>query len=241
MCIDGYVRVGGGYNRCECQRERIVRRIFELSRTPKEFYNFRDALGNQKVKTSLNQFTSYLDLIDNLTLDPEKVNELMKRNTTIVLKGNTGSGKTLMATTIALEIMKQFNLYAPNIETHRFFFLNAREIGNWMFDNEEKARIMNYVRKCNVLIIDDLGSEPDKNEYIYKALDELLRNFNGIKLITTNLNEELKDFYMKRNQRLTDVLVNTYEREHKKDNTLFYYVNKKDSRRRKSVADLDLI
>lgn len=241
LCLNGLIRMEEGYVRCECQREKILKKIFKLSETPKEFYKFKDELDDQVVKTPLKKKAGYLEVINNITSSEDKIEALIENDTSIILKGNSGSGKTQMAITLALEIAQKFNLYEKNITERRFFFLNAREIGNWAFDNQKRQRVLSYIKKCKVLIIDDLGAEYYTNPAILKMLDTVLRGFNGIKIITTNLNEDVNSFYKKYDSRLADVLAPANEYDHAKYNCLFYYVVTKETRRKKVMKNLDLI
>lgn len=234
-CSSGWVKVGNGYNRCECIRDRIVENKFNESTTPESFYKFKEDLEDQKSFTILKKEIGYIDIINELTSNEAK-EELFKKNMTIVLKGNAGSGKTQLATTLALELVRRFNLYEKELKTKDFYFLRMASFKDLVFKDEDKKEIIKKVRNSDVLIIDDLGTENYNNTWTMERLSEVLREFDGVKIITTNMTKtDIHSFYKDKDARLSDVLVNSTEDKHAENNCLFYLIGKKESRRVQKV------
>lgn len=116
----------------------------------------------------------------------------------ILLTGQSGVGKTTLAYAIANELLSK-NLSVC--------FVTAFEFNNLMLryhtsDVAKRSQYMDFLLDCDMLIIDDLGTEPVlksvTKEYLYNVVDT--RIVNGKKtMITSNLNlEELMARYGER-------------------------------------------
>lgn len=106
----------------------------------------------------------------------------------LLLSGPTGVGKTYLVESICN------NLISKNfvINYYTAFALNDLFLKYRSSFSENRAGILDGVLQCDVLIIDDLGSEPNmKNneEYFYSVFNERLAN-NKNTIITTNLGLE---------------------------------------------------
>lgn len=116
-----------------------------------------------------------------------KFNESKKQN--IIICGKTGVGKTYLTECMLNEAVNQniFSIYQTA------FNLNQTFLEYHLAKLEQKNKILNPILTCDLLIIDDLGSENKMNnvtiEYLYLVLDTRLRN-NLKTVITTNLNPD---------------------------------------------------
>lgn len=117
----------------------------------------------------------------------------------ILIYGNTGVGKTFLTNCIAKELLDSAHhvVYMTShglfeaFETHRF---NHE-------DSAEEASLYDYIFRCDLLIIDDLGTELSNsftNSMLYTCLNERqLRQKSTV--ISTNLSlEQLRDRYSER-------------------------------------------
>ena len=137
------------------------------------------------------------DLFDH----PEEIKKLYKKlqnwcntlqtteYTNILLVGAPGVGKTYLVESICN------NLISKNVVINYYtaFALNDLFLKYRTSFNENRAGLLDGVLQCDVLIIDDLGSEPNmKNneEYFYSVFNERLAN-NKNTIISTNLSLEL--------------------------------------------------
>lgn len=236
---EGAIKYNNGYIRCECQREKMTKILYKKSETPERYYKRLNELKNQTVTTGKGSQLKYIELMEDLLKTPAKREALFEQEITMVLKGTAGSGKTQFGVTLMIELLNYFDLYAKELETNKAFFLDARNIGNFMFNNPERERINKLVKEANILVIDDLGAE-QKNQYIFNALDEILRNFKGFKIITTNLPNP-KEYYEKENKRLSSVLINGTEKDHGSKNVLYYTMKMPQGidRRQKKIDNLN--
>jgi DNA replication protein DnaC len=172
---------------CECYKKIYSILFIEYFNIDiNSFYNFNQAKIFDFNKKYFCEFQKYCDNFPNNKIK------------TLTFLGNTGTGKTFLAQCIASELINRnynviyissFNLINILKEYHYSFSLNTKELLNVLID-------------CDMLIIDDLGSEPlEKNvtiEYILNILNE--RQFsNKHTLYTTNLNNaEIIDRYNER-------------------------------------------
>lgn len=104
----------------------------------------------------------------------------------LVLCGKTGVGKTYLTECIVNALSKK---YVPTLFVTAFGLNNTFLKYHTCFDNT-KTSILEPLLNCNVLVIDDLGTEPVlKNvtiEYLYLLINERLTH-NLTTIVTTNL------------------------------------------------------
>ena len=170
------------------------------------------------------------ELFDN----PEEIKKLYKRlqnwcNTlqtteykNILLVGAPGVGKTYLVESICN------NLISKNVVINYYtaFALNDLFLKYRTSFNENRAGLLDGVLQCDVLIIDDLGSEPNmKNneEYFYSVFNERLAN-NKNTIIATNLS--LEQLFKRYGER-------TFSRLTNKSNSLFLQIENSDLRFKK--------
>ena len=141
----------------------------------------------------------------------------------IVIAGSVGTGKSYLAGCIANELLaKDFNV----------IFISACELNSILLKYhtapiDEKGIYLDLLTDCDLLIIDDLGSEPIyKNvteEYLLMIVSERM-NKNNPFIITTNLEQEqLLDRYGDR----------TLSRLNDKRHGVFIQIKGEDLRRKK--------
>lgn len=122
----------------------------------------------------------------------------------IFLFGKAGTGKTYLAESIMNTLMKQ---------EKAVLFLNINELKNLAYksfnkDNEANKKvnqIINFAKRCDVLILDDLATESsnsstsfhEANDYIQSMLYEIANErINKSNIITSNFSrDELKNIY----------------------------------------------
>ena len=171
-------------------------------------------------KTTLNNFNSF---DENITSNEEHRKMLIRLKLKfqtiakdyennhpnfIVLSGKTGVGKTFLSECLASEIIDKGNIVS---------FISAFGMNNMFasyhttFDNT-KATFLNTLLDPDVLIVDDLGTEPVlrniTKEYLYLILAERSR-LNRMTVITTNL--EPKELMSRYNERIFSRLFNKRE------------------------------
>ncbi|MBQ9792165.1 MAG: ATP-binding protein [Clostridia bacterium] len=137
----------------------------------------------------------------------------------LLLSGPTGVGKTYLVESICN------NLISKNVIINYYtaFALNDLFLKYRTSFNENRAGLLDGVLQCDVLIIDDLGSEPNmKNneEYFYSVFNERLTN-NKSTVITTNL--DLEQLFKRYGER-------TFSRLCNKANSVLIKINNADLR-----------
>lgn len=137
----------------------------------------------------------------------------------LLLSGPTGVGKTYLVESICN------NLISKNVVINYYtaFALNDLFLKYRTSFNENKAGLLDGVLQCDVLIIDDLGSEPNmKNneEYFYSVFNERLAN-NKSTIIATNL--DLEQLFKRYGER-------TFSRLCNKANSILIKINNTDLR-----------
>ena len=104
----------------------------------------------------------------------------------IVFMGNTGVGKTFLAKSIAKTAMSKGN----TVIFITSFNLNNEFLKSHLSSELDKIKLLNNYINCDLLVIDDLGSEPKlKNvtsEYLLILINERIARKKAT-IITTNL------------------------------------------------------
>lgn len=121
-----------------------------------------------------------------------------RKKISLILQGNTGTGKTFLLQCLASELINQ---------NKHVVYTTAFEINNDLLKyhttfNEEKMKYIDKYLQCDALVIDDLGTEPIyKNvtiEYLYLILNQRMIE-RKMTLISTNLGlEDIRDRYGER-------------------------------------------
>jgi len=124
--------------------------------------------------------------LDNYNGNEKLVNELKKEKENIVLRGNTGSGKTHLA----IAILTMQTLMDSRFVTVPDLLLKIRSSFNGGPETEDE--IIREFSSIPVLILDDLGAEKTSEFAIttlYIILDRRIRDCRKT-IITTNLSQE---------------------------------------------------
>ncbi len=201
-CKDtGYI----GDEKCTCFLEQIIQSLYLQSNLKNillkenfdtfsmEYYSNSDNYGKE--------FTSY----DNMSKVVEKAKAFVKafeekteNRGNILIYGETGLGKTFLSNCIAKELLDN---------KHTVLYLSANELfedvlgGYLMQQKKELEELYKYVYNCELLIIDDLGTELTNN-FVSSQLFEIInkRELMGLStLISTNLGMiQLRDRYSER-------------------------------------------
>jgi len=182
----GFLPHGGN---CECFYRTLKTVIDDALGIPaRKFATFdqyvSDTEQDEKIKSKL---ISYC----------EKFPAFSKRRN-LIITGSTGSGKTFAAECISDAITEK---------KHSVIFLTAIKANDLFLryhtsGDADKAAVYNLLTGCDLLVIDDLGTEPILNnvtvEYLTSFLSERLTNEKPF-VITTNFNpDELKQRYTER-------------------------------------------
>lgn len=104
----------------------------------------------------------------------------------VVISGNTGTGKTFLTECVASQLIEK-NLL---VSFTTAFNLNNSMLNYHISFDANRDQILSPYLECDVLIIDDLGTEPIKKnvtlEYLYFILNERMQ-MQKRTIITTNL------------------------------------------------------
>ncbi len=178
---------------CSCLKEVITSILLDLSGTAKNLSSFENA--NFDVFDEVHR--------DKIQLAYKKMQEWCEKYKTtkyknIGLFGNTGVGKTFLTEAMANKLISQGAVIN---------FTSSFSLSNLMMNyhkaiDEAKASILSPVLECDVLIIDDLGTEPIyKNvtlEYLYLIVNERATSGKST-IFSTNLSiPEFRDRYGER-------------------------------------------
>jgi DNA replication protein DnaC len=118
----------------------------------------------------------------------------------ILLYGNTGVGKTFIANCIAKELLDSSHTVIYLTAFQLFDILEKNKF-NKKADNYTVEDQFNYILNCNLLIIDDLGTELNNSfisSQLYLCINERHLNQNST-IISTNLSfDDLSTHYSER-------------------------------------------
>ena len=188
LCKDTGV-VGG--KDCECLKNEMSRVLASLSGINLDnFSKFNDDYScfkdKTKIKTIYDKMKKFVLNIDSTPVD------------TILLVGDTGVGKTHL-----IECMASLCIETNKVVKYATAFsFNQDMLKYYCASLDDKSDIIDVYLNCDVLFLDDLGSENKiknvTNEYLYLVLNERMLNHKKT-VITTNLNlAQIQDVYGER-------------------------------------------
>lgn len=189
-CNDtGYI----GNDKCHCFKQAIVNLVYSQS-------NIQIAIAKENFNTFSFQYypndyveeSTKLTPLDNAKKVVQSCKDFIKNfdNTyeNILLYGNTGVGKTFLANCIAKELLDKSYTVIYLTAFQLFDILEKNKFGK-NNDNYEAENQFDYILDCDLLIIDDLGTELNNTfvtSQLYLCINERhLRQKSTI--ISTNL------------------------------------------------------
>ena len=202
LCQDtGYIN----QRKCSCYIDKIIDTLYLQSNlknilSKENFDTFKvDYYGKNTVENR--QFSPYENICNILQRSKEFISAFdtpSSERGNILIYGETGLGKTFLTNCIAKELLDR---------KHSVLYLSANELfeeilaGYLMQQKPELEDLFNYLYNCELLIIDDLGTELTNN-FVLSQLFELInkRELAGLStLISTNLSmKQMRDRYSER-------------------------------------------
>ncbi len=193
-----------GREKCHCFKQALTFALAEASTLPhllekENFHTFSFSYYDDRVADSTLQLTPR-DNMRKIVADANRfIEEFDTAGRSVLIYGNTGVGKTFLTNCIAKALldtahhvvyMTAHGLF-ETFETHRF------DHG----EEPEQSSLYHYIFHCDLLIIDDLGTELSNsftNSMLYTCINE--RQLHGKStVISTNLSlEQLRDRYSER-------------------------------------------
>lgn len=171
---------------CSCVRQEIKKRISDICGIPKniqcdfdkcDLNVFKDENQQKIMKETYDKMKEYCNKFSDTAI------------TSIIFSGSTGTGKTYLISAMATEL---------SMAGYDVFFTTAFGLNNIFLKShtaaiEEKSQFIEPLLKCDLLIIDDLGTEPVyrnvSQEYLYTVINERKINKQHT-LISTNLTQD---------------------------------------------------
>lgn len=211
ICKDtGYVE----QERCKCFREKIINSLYLQSNLTnilqKENFNTFKLDYYSKNKMVGYDYSPYDNIVNILNSAKKFVDEFGDKPShrgNILIYGEVGLGKTFLTNCIAKGILDK---------GHQVLYVTANELFQNILSpylmNQEKtlADLYKYVYNCELLIVDDLGTELI-NSFTTSNLFELInqRNLQGKStVISTNLG--LKEIKEKYSERIASRIIESY-------------------------------
>lgn len=227
-CRDtGYI----GSEKCHCFQQHILHVLYDQS-------NLRELIRVENFQNF--RLVYYSDRPErNGALSPrENMREILGRcrrfiasfdshpGGNLLISGNTGVGKTYLANCIAGEILKA-GKSVIYMSAHQFF----SQLADYTFRRgQENADTLSFLLHCDLLIIDDLGTELNNgfiNSQLFLCINERILHRKST-IISTNLS--LKQLSQTYTERISSRFIESYE---------YFHIYGEDIRIKKAVSSLD--
>ena len=209
ICKDtGYIQTQNSASAmCPCLKQKLLdisynkSNISNLSKENFETFNiniFSDSINSEKYRLNISPRNNIINIKSKCI---EFVNNFDNPDTkNLLFTGNTGLGKTFLSNCIAKALLDKGHtvLYLTSINLFENI-LSGIIMGN--VREKENMALYDYIYNCELLIIDDLGTEMTNTfvaSQLFSCLNERHLRKNAT-IISTNLSlEELRDRYSDR-------------------------------------------
>lgn len=197
ICCDKAILKSG--ERCHCFNQRIINELYNISNMGEilERQNFDTFSFDYYSKEKGNKNKSpYDNMVSAVKTAKEFCQTDKKKRRNLLFYGEVGQGKTFLSSAIAKELLQK---------GEEVIYMRATKLFNtyedYKFNRIQDKDFLKKIYSCDLLIIDDLGTEnPTKMNvsFLLDLLDERLNRGNSI-IINTNLKvSELSSTYSKR-------------------------------------------
>lgn len=194
-----------GGNKCHCFLKQETELLFNQTNI-RDFLkknNFRTLSFNYYHGDDLSSFTRAVDLCHNM------VDGYATNQRSLLLFGTVGTGKSFLSGCVAYELLNK-GYSVIYYSSSSLFDALAKET----FSNKSKDELYNlhdYIYNCDLLIIDDLGTETTNSfvsSSLFSCINERALRRKGT-IISTNLSlEEIRDRY---SDRIFSRIVSSYD------------------------------
>jgi DNA replication protein DnaC len=201
ICHDtGYV----GTSKCSCLKQQIIRQLYNQStiqsKLEEENFSTFSLEYYNKENDGVHKHTPYDNASGILKRSHEFVDNFHERRPGILIYGETGLGKTFLSNCIAKSLLDKGHTVLYLTSSNLFENVLSDVIMNNSRD-KDKLMLYDYIYNCELLIIDDLGTEVT-NSFVTSQLFEIInmRNTKSLStLISTNLSmKQLQERYSER-------------------------------------------
>lgn len=194
-----------GEEKCHCFKKAVVDLLYDqsgLKEILKEenFDHFREDYYDDRVDRNLG--ISPRENIRNVVAVCRRfINEFDAKGGNLLFYGDTGVGKTFLTNCIAREMLDTSHTVISLTALHLVEILEEKTFGSDDDDDVYSENMMDYILDCDLLIIDDLGTELNNtfvtSRLFYCINERMVRGRSTV--ISTNLSlQELQDAYTER-------------------------------------------
>ncbi|MBE5930652.1 MAG: DNA replication protein DnaC [Lachnospiraceae bacterium] len=193
-----------GREKCHCFKQALTFALSETSTLPhllekENFSTFSFSYYDDRTADSTLQLTPRENMHKVVTDANRFIEEFDEKSRSILIYGNTGVGKTFLTNCIAKALLDTAH-HVVYMTSHGLFeTFEAHRFDHG--EQPEQSSLYHYIFNCDLLIIDDLGTELSNsftNSMLYTCINE--RHLRGKStIISTNLSlEQLRDRYSER-------------------------------------------
>lgn len=191
--------------RCHCFNKKLIDILYSGS-------NIKSILDTENFENFKFEYFDDEKIISNIGLTAraymEKIYDICKKfvanfdkeKGNILFTGNTGVGKSFLSNCIAKDLLDSYHSVIYLTSMQLFDYLEKTKLNKDILDDESQL-VADYIDTCDLLIIDDLGTETNNtwtSSQLFRILNNRL-NSNKSTIISTNLSiNAIRDMYSER-------------------------------------------
>lgn len=208
--------------RCHCYQKMITYFLYKrsmiegrfdsenLANFSLDYYEKERITGDKRTDELIKKYnrTPYENMVMVYQKVLSYINNFGDNSGSLLFSGQAGLGKTFLMSCIAKEVMDQNKtvFYQSAVD----LFNRMKVIQSKYNTSEDEEEYEDFIENCDLLLIDDLGTEPDTAIYtgmVYSIINKRMRTHKPT-IISTNLS--MNELFLRYSERISSRIIEEY-------------------------------